>query len=201
MKKTMLASLLLLVAFYTIAQTKLLTIEDALVNNRGSLAVKNLRGAQFLYGTDDLVYLHNKDGKDLWVKKGATPFLSLEELNQKLKAAGLEEVKAMPSIQFNKSADWIMTVGGNKIALNPTTGKARVIVDKNTAGKEKVEESGAGYVAYVDKFNLFVTDGKTARQVTTDGSENIVYASSVHREEFGISKGTFWSNDGKKLAF
>ena len=90
MKKTMLASLLLLVGFYTIAQTRLLTIEDALVNNRGSLAVKNLRGAQFLYGTEDLVYLENKDGKDLWaslmadwlllevrVERGATSYLPL----------------------------------------------------------------------------------------------------------------------------
>jgi dipeptidyl-peptidase 4 len=122
MKKTMLASLLLLVGFYTIAQSKLLTIEDALVNNRSSLAVKNLRGAQFLYGTEDLVYLDNQDGKDLWVKKGAIPFLSLEDLNGKLKAAGLEELKTMPLIQFNKSADWVMTVGGNRIALNPGTG-------------------------------------------------------------------------------
>src|SRR5688572_9815517 len=115
MKKTMLASLLLLVGFYTIAQTKLLTIEDALVNNRSSLAVKNLRGAQFLYGTEDIVYLDSKDGKDVWVKKGSTPFLSMDELNQKLKAAGLEELKTMPTIQFNKSADLIMTVGGNKV--------------------------------------------------------------------------------------
>ena len=202
MKKTILASFLFIVCFYSIAQNKLLTIEDALVNNRGSLAIKNLRGAQFVYGTDDLVYLENKEGKDTWMKKGtATPYLTLDELNQKLKTAGLEEVKAMPAIQFNKSADWIMTVGGSKVALTPATGKARVIVDKSIAGKDHVEESIAGYVAYVDKYNLFVTDGKAARQITTDGSENIVYASSVHRDEFGISKGTFWSNAGRKLAF
>jgi dipeptidyl-peptidase-4 len=202
MKKTILASFLFLVCFYSIAQTRLLTIEDALVNNRGSLAVKNLRQAQFIYGTDDLVYLDNKDGKDVWVKKGtANPYLTLDELNQKLKAAGLEEVKAMPAIQFNRSAEWIMTVGGNRIALNSATGKARILVEKSIAGKEHVEASGNGYVAYVDTFNLYVGDGKTSKQVTTDGSENIVYASSVHREEFGISKGTFWSNDGKSLAF
>jgi dipeptidyl-peptidase 4 len=201
MKKTILAFYLLLTTFGSLAQTKLLTIEDALVNNRGSLAVKNFRQAQFIYSTDDVVYLDNKDGKDVWVKKDGTTFLTLEQLTAKLKAAGLEEVKTMPSIQFNKTADWILTAGGNKIALNPATGKAKIIVDKNIAGKEHVEESSAGYVAYVDKFNLYVTDGKAAKQLTTDGSGDIVYAASVHREEFGISKGTFWSNDGKKLAF
>src|SRR5829696_7000553 len=164
MKKTILASLLLFVCFYSIAQTKLLTIEDALVNNRGALAVKNLRQAQFIYGTDDLVYLDNQEGNDVWVRKGGVSYLTLDELNQKLKAAGLEEVKAMPAIQFNQSGDWIMTVGGAKVALNPASGKAKQLVDKNSSGKTNVEGTKAGYVAYVDNFNLYVTDGKIVKQ-------------------------------------
>lgn len=50
--------------------------------------------------------------------------------------------------------------------------------------------------------NLYVklSDG-TSRQLTTDGSRQIVYGQPVHRDEFGITKGTFWSPDGKKLAF
>lgn len=57
-------------------------------------------------------------------------------------------------------------------------------------------------VAFVKDDNLFITnaEGKTT-QLTTDGSRNIVYGKSVHRDEFGIYKGTFWSNDGNKLAF
>ena len=56
--------------------------------------------------------------------------------------------------------------------------------------------------AFVRKNNLFVTDanGKTT-QITTDGSREIVYGQSVHRDEFGIEKGTFWSPDGQHLAF
>jgi len=107
----------------------------------------------------------------------------------------------MPAIQFNKSSEWIFTAGGSKLALNPTTNQLKIIIDKNIANKENVEESSAGYVAYLDNYNLFVTDGKNAKQVTNDGSKDIVYASSVHRDEFGISKGTFWSNSGKQLAF
>ncbi len=57
-------------------------------------------------------------------------------------------------------------------------------------------------VAYVKDHNLYVTDAQDqTRQLTTDGSREIVYAQSVHRDEFGIYKGTFWSNDGQKLAF
>lgn len=187
------------------AQNKLLTIEDALVKNRSVLAPENLRQLQFIYGTEDYVYLKKINNQDVWVKgnfkHAEQNFLSLDDLNQKLKAAGCNVITAMPMIQFNKSPEWFMTISGNKIALNPITNKVRTIIDKSILNKEIVEESDAGYVAYVDDYNLFVTDGKNTKQVTTDGSKDIVYASSVHREEFGIMKGTFWSNNGKQLAF
>jgi len=50
--------------------------------------------------------------------------------------------------------------------------------------------------------NLWVryADGHDV-QISNDGSREIVYGKSVHRDEFGIYKGTFWSNNGKKLAF
>jgi dipeptidyl-peptidase 4 len=188
------------------AQNKLLTIEDALVKNRTVLAPENLRQLQFVYGTEDYVYLKKTDKKDVWVKgnfksSSEQTFLSLEDLNQKLKTAGLGELNTMPAVQFNKPTGWILNVNGNKISLDPVTNKIKLLIDKSIINKEVVEESNAGFVAYVDDYNLFVTDGQNTKQVTTDGSKDIVYASSVHREEFGIMKGTFWSNNGKQLAF
>ena len=57
-------------------------------------------------------------------------------------------------------------------------------------------------VAYVKNNNLWVTTANGGcRQITDDGSRDIVYAQAVHRNEFGIDKGTFWSNSGNKLAF
>ncbi len=95
-----------------------------------------------------------------------------------------------------------MNIAGDKIALDPVTGKISTIIPKSITGKEHVEESRAGYIAYVDKDNLFITRDETAgTQLTTDGSSDIVYAASVHRDEFGINKGTFWSNGGKQLAY
>jgi len=57
-------------------------------------------------------------------------------------------------------------------------------------------------LAFVKSHNLYVTkaDGSTCA-VSNDGSLDIEYGISVHRDEFGISKGTFWSPDGQKLAF
>ncbi len=57
-------------------------------------------------------------------------------------------------------------------------------------------------VAYVMYDDLYVTNSTGRnRQVTSDGSREMVYGQSVHRSEFGIDGGLFWSPDGKRLAF
>ncbi len=187
------------------AQNKWLTMEDAMVKNRTTLAPENLKQLQFLYGTNDYVYLKKIDNGDVWVKGNikstVIDFLSLDQLNEHLKAAGLTIVKAMPAISFNRGPEWFMKINGASIALNPITNKAREIISATIADKEAVEESSAGYTAFVDNYNLFVASPEDTKRVTTDGSKNIVYAQSVHRDEFGINKGTFWSNNGKLLAF
>lgn len=205
MKRFILSVQLVLITVCGIAQQKLLTMQDAIGNARTTLAPQNLTQIQFLYGTENYVYAKRAGNEPVWMKGGfkeeEKPFLSLAELNVKLKAAGLDSVKGMPMIQFNLGPEWIIGLNGAKVALNPVSNKATVLIEAALTGKTGLEESRTGYVAYLDNFNLFVAKNGEQKQVTTDGSADIVYASSVHREEFGITKGTFWSNSGKLLAF
>ena len=87
--------------------------------------------------------------------------------------------------------------------IHAGTGKAAYIVDHNlyvdsltalpgSNGEKHPCTSGAG------DNNRPALGGL---QVTTDGSAALVYGESVHRDEWGIEKGTFWSPDGGKLAF
>jgi dipeptidyl-peptidase-4 len=206
MKKLILCLHLLSIAFYGVAQNKQLTIQDAMSNARTTLAPENLSQIQLIYGTENYVYAKRVGGEPVWMTgnfkaQQEQQFLSLAQLNQKLKSFQKDTLKAMPFIQFNQGPDWILTVDGSKVAFNPTKNTYKVIVDATIASKTNVEESKAGYIAYLDNFNLFVANGSDQNQVTQDGSKDIVYASSVHRDEFGITKGTFWSNSGKSLAF
>lgn len=97
------------------------------------------------------------------------------------------------------------------------TPQERVLVDferKTTAWRQSIPEKAQNqdwnatsrHLAYTVQGNLYVKTTKGDElQVSTDGStdgtDNIVYGTSVHRDEFGIRKGTFWSPDGQKLAF
>ena len=56
--------------------------------------------------------------------------------------------------------------------------------------------------AYVKDWNLYVRDAEGRDvQLSTDGSRELQYGLSVHRDEFGISEGLFWSPKGSALAF
>ncbi len=181
-------------------------MEDAMLKARSTLAPGNLKQLQFIYGTNDYVYLKKEGASEVWMKgnisKEESPFLTLEQLNEKLKNSSFGDLKSMPAIKFNQSPGWIFTVKGNKISFNPLANEVNILVPAEVASKENAEESSRGYIAYLEDHNLVVRSvGGAVNKVTSDGSKDIVYASSVHREEFGITKGTFWSHDGQLLAF
>ena len=72
-------------------------------------------------------------------------------------------------------------------------------------GRRETTATGANNqsaVAYVKDSQLFVRDAdNNEHQLTTDGSRNVVYGSAVHRNEFGIEKGTSWSPDDRNWHF
>ncbi|MBM3438069.1 MAG: S9 family peptidase [Bacteroidetes bacterium] len=78
------------------------------------------------------------------------------------------------------------------------------------AAKDEVQatefSSNGAMVGVVKNNDLYITrnDPKVLSsdiRVTDDGGNGIVYGQSVHRNEFGISKGLFWSPSNDKLAF
>ena len=63
-------------------------------------------------------------------------------------------------------------------------------------------EPKSGSIAYSAGHNLYIsTPQGEVIPVSTDGSLDLVYGESVHRDEFGIDHGIFWSPSGKSLAF
>ena len=88
---------------------------------------------------------------------------------------------------------------GKKVAADKPANKAV----KAPEGFRVLEWNEAGKAwALLKDDNLYVkAQNGELHQLSTDGSREIVYGQSVHRNEFGIYKGTFFSPDGKQLAF
>ena len=93
---------------------------------------------------------------------------------------------------------------GNRRAVILVDFKEKKVVWQDSTIKEKAEDWSpiSKATAYIKGQQLYIADGNgNEHQLTTDGSREIVYGQSVHRNEFGIEKGTFWSPDGQRLAF
>lgn len=97
--------------------------------------------------------------------------------------------------------------GDKTVQVNPATGKTTEYQEPEKQNRpnprgllEWCKASNAAAFHRDDNLWVRYADGRDV-QISKDGSREIVYGKSVHRDEFGIYKGTFWSNSGRKLAF
>ena len=207
-KQNIKLSFLLACTFYSIfsvAQNKLLTIQEAVLKGRTTLAPKRLQGLSFINGSTKFSYVENNSVKIGDNVTGKTnDVISLKELNAQLKLSTKDTLAALTSItwknanQFyfsNKKEELLYSIDKKTITA---TDKEKEPDDLESYEKEPV----TGAYTYCKDYNLYVSKNGKDSQVTNDGSINIVYTGkNVHQNEFGITKGTFWSPKGNFLAF
>ena len=132
-----------------------------------------------------------------------TKLFTLDEVNRWIKSDDMFHVRALFSASFPYPDQPLVALGNKKSFLLLNFKTHEVVWQDSISGQianDWNEVSKA--TAYVKGHQLYVADAKgTEHQLTTDGSREIVYGQSVHRNEFGIQKGTFWSPDGMRLAF
>ena len=132
-----------------------------------------------------------------------TKLFTLDEVNRWLKSDDMFHVRALFSASFPYPDQPLVALGNKKSFLLLNFKTHEVVWQDSISGQianDWNEVSKA--TAYVKGHQLYVADAKgTEHQLTTDGSREIVYGQSVHRNEFGIQKGTLWSPDGMRLAF
>lgn len=209
-KKIFLAvlALLALLPSSTMAQTKRsFTLEEIMWGGKDFWSHRPDGHFSTFWG-DQMVELSVEEVKTLSDAKGrlgkvATLF-TLDDVNAAIDTTKTKPVYALYSAQFPEA--------GKTLALLQTSTanllydwKAKQIVwqGPRVSGSSHNDLTYASRSeAFVKDWNLYVTtaDGKT-HQVSTDGSRELQYGQSVHRDEFGIHKGTFWSPKGNLLAF
>ena len=132
-----------------------------------------------------------------------TKLFSVNEINQWISNTKDIKVRSLYNAQF-PNADRSEVVLGNGSKIYVIDFKKHSLVSSHEIGEgDNVLEMNykSGAMAILRDNNLFLRLGVKEWQLSKDGSREIVYGQSVHRDEFGIHKGTYFSNSGTKLAF
>ena len=136
---------------------------------------------------------------------------SLSSIAQEKKSFTLEDLNfggtnyrnMIPKTQYYKWwGDELVRIDGKEYYLvDKKSGKEMLVRDTEKVNEIKQFQK-KNERSFVKGNNFYVVgnQGDTI-QLTTDGSREIVYGQSVHRNEFGIDGGTFWSPDGQRVAF
>ena len=186
------------------AQDKLFTLED--LNFGGDNYRKMLPQNMWLtWWGDQLMYQDVEEGGTIDAQGNRKSLFSLEEINTLIMTADKEEQTIHNALYAtypypdqplvllsNGSRQWLYNFKTRQMAweqdLRGTTIREWSSVSKALAYKKADHQ-------------LYVRQDEQEWKLTTDGSREIVYGEAVHRNEFGIDGGLFWSPDGKRLAF
>ena len=206
MKINRLAILVILAFFGNIpmtAQDKLFTLEDLNFggNNYRNLLPDNL---WLTWWGEKLIQTDVEECYAIDTKTGKKSLMfTLDDVNEWTHSNDTTYVRHLMNATFPYPDKPLVALGNRKSFLLLDFESKKIVWQDSISGQDANDWNALSRAtAYVEDHQLFVVDGEGKKhQLSIDGSREIVYGQSVHRNEFGIEKGTFWSPDGQKLAF
>lgn len=194
---------------YTQAQQRQYTMAEATNGLRQQLAPERLRQFEWIPEQNAYTSVVTANGSFAWVKSTpagnsikADTLLRLTDLNQQLFSA--KPLRGLPPLHWISASSAWFSIGNELFKGTLQNGVMQFShwCELPAAAENITVNTQSGQIAWTVKNNLFIRTANDAVQaVTNDADENIVNGKSVHREEFGIDKGIFFSPKGDLLAF
>jgi len=193
--------LILCLPIIILAQEKKLSIEDASYMNR-SIMPKSIQALSWMGST--AYYTHLEDNIMLATKAGSEKSIALfglDDINGNLNKLEVDSLRRMPSITWIDDNSGYFRADNKVYLYNIKSNQLRELNDypKNASNTDLHQSTYA--MAYTIENNLYVALEGRQVQISNDEDPNIINGQTVHRNEFGISGGTFWSPGGNYLAF
>lgn len=182
------------------AQNQLLTPEDAAGVN-SALYPRGLNQLQWTATPGEYTWI-----SDNYLIRGSAnaqqndTLFSLKSLNKSLMQSGIDSLRRFPQMQWVAADKALYRSGQKYYTLDINTLKAQILTTLPDKAENPEIHTGTLRIAYTIDNNVFVFDGATHTQITSE-PEGVECGKTVHRNEFGIDKGLFWSPDGNSLAF
>jgi dipeptidyl-peptidase-4 len=186
------------------AQKKQFTMAEATNGLVTTLALQNIKQPGWEPGTDRLWQVVKTAEGDAWVKTAfpsgkQDTVLTLKQLNHTIG----HDLKSMPNLTWI-DREYTYFVNDGHVYMGVLTANGFTWADKAKlpANAENIAVSKSRTIAYTVDNNLWFADqnGNTFA-VTKEKDPNIICGKTVHREEFGIDRGIFFSPRGKYLAY
>lgn len=182
-------------------QKKEIPLNDAVLQQGRKFAPDRITNFQWIPGGSAYSYC-SKDWSTLYKSDVAS--------DKEMELAKISDINKVLSTEYANffGMEW---VNNHEIRLNDGTKVYSYDVNTKTGKKIVVIEEGAenqsfhaasNQLAYTLANNLYLlkSDGKKVT-ITKNTDKNIVSGQSIARNEFGISNGIFWSENGTYLAF
>lgn len=201
MKKIACLTIAFLISINAFAQLKKLTLEDCIVKQNQLFRTDKMVGFQWIPNTNQYVYLEDS-GKKLMTasveKTNATELMSLSNLKKALQT----NLKTLVGLTFKNQNAFIVNEGSKYFEYNLITKSGAKFQELNENDDNTSFDNKKEIMAFTQKNNLFYyTKNQEKIAITENVDENIVSGQSIARNEFGISKGIFWSPNSTYLAF
>ena len=185
------------------AQNEYFNLTDLFTN--GNLYPQRMSQWQWLPQSSDFIYVRD----NAVMRRPASQakeerYVTLEDVNAAMKAAGKDVFHRFPSMAHWVSQTQVYIRVREGYALYDVSEKRIVHTLKTTvsdAANIQIDWDHARF-SYTVGDNLFVCKaGGQPVRVDKDGAADVRYGHVPHRNEFGITQGSFWSPEGNFLAF
>ncbi|NEN24354.1 S9 family peptidase [Cryomorpha ignava] len=204
MLKHFIAVIFLVFSFSIQAQElKTLDLETAVSQEYRSLYPDRLKGVEWISPTN---FATIGDDGELMIRNTAgdtVRTIIASDLNPQLTKLKVDSIKSVRPYAWLDANTFLIRCGGDLVSVNTEDLTAKMYMHIPAKAENIEFSSASGYMAYTLENNVFIaTSADSAIQVTNHSKESEISAGvAIHRSEFGITNGLFWSEDGKSLGF
>jgi dipeptidyl-peptidase 4 len=177
---------------------QVITLEEAVLPHLHGLTPTQPEALQWVKGADRYSLLENNA---LVVKEPSgkvVAAITLDEVNRELPNGPL---KGWPRIEWTGPNRFVFESDRAYFSFDLNEKSSRLLTKMSGNGGNAEFHAASGGLAYTIENNVLLAQSTKAVNITKTDNPEIVSGQSIARNEFGISKGLFWSDDGKKLAF
>lgn len=185
----------------TIQAQQKLTMADAVNKGRSALAPATLSQLQWIPGVDTFAYAAQNKAVRVAARTLQADTLDLLPLiNAQLAQAGRAAVDRLV-VRWASPGEARIQTPGESWAYDLNEQRIRLLNSWPKDAQHLDLHPGSQNAAYTRDGGLYLSVGMSELQIAQSERPGIVYGESVHRNEFGIEKGTFWSPSGRSIAF